>query len=72
MTPGPVHSSLHNQSPLSGHHRDDDMKVRDKCLYLKQLLQDKKQIQGLAGCFLHVDRILDEGELLLLIERLFA
>jgi len=41
---------------------DDDKKMRDKCLYLKQLLQDKKQIQGLSGYFLHVDRILDEGE----------
>ena len=41
---------------------DEDRKVRDKCLYLKQLLQDKKQIQGLNGFFLHADRILDEGE----------
>ncbi|XP_078493351.1 protein quaking-A isoform X4 [Ciona intestinalis] len=39
---------------------EEDRKVRDKCLYLKQLLQDKKQIQNLTGCFLHLDRILDE------------
>jgi protein quaking len=56
------HNSNNNNSvvaTMSGG-KDDDTKIRDKCLYLKQLLQDKKQIQGLAGCFLHVDRILDE------------
>lgn len=41
---------------------DDEMKTRDKCLYLKQLLQDKKNMQPFAGMFLHLDRILDEGE----------
>lgn len=51
-------NSMNNQSPAPS--KEEDMKVRDKCLYLKQLLQDKKQIQGLTGCFLHVDRILDE------------
>lgn len=45
----------------SSMYNDDERKMRDKCLYLKQLLQDKKQIQNLTGCFLHVDRILDEG-----------
>lgn len=56
--------------PTTGRH--DDSKIRDKCLYLKQLLQDKKQIQGLAGCFLHVDRILDEGKILLCITLLLS
>nr|CAB3265342.1 protein quaking-B [Phallusia mammillata] len=49
-----------NHCVSGGNFNDDDKKMRDKCLYLKQLLQDKKQIQSLPGCFMHVDRILDE------------
>ena len=48
---------------------DEDQKIKDKCLYLKQLLQDKKQIQSLNGLFLHADRILDEGEIYKLLHR---
>ncbi|XP_039274643.2 KH domain-containing RNA-binding protein qki.S-like isoform X1 [Styela clava] len=39
---------------------DEERKTRDKCLYLKQLLQDKKQLQNFGGMFVHIDRILDE------------
>ncbi|XP_076818954.1 protein quaking-A-like isoform X2 [Clavelina lepadiformis] len=53
-------NNFNNISPSAIVGGEDDKKVRDKCLYLKQLLQDKKQIQSLSGCFLHVDRILDE------------
>lgn len=41
---------------------EEERKTRDKCLYLKQLLQDKKQLQNLPGVFLHLDRVLDEGQ----------
>lgn len=30
--------------------------------YLMQLLKDKRQLQAVPGCFVHLDRILDEGE----------
>lgn len=30
--------------------------------YLSQLLKDKKQIQAFPNVFLHLERILDEGE----------
>ena len=32
--------------------------------YLAQLLKDKKQIQAFPNVFLHLERILDEGEIL--------
>ena len=31
--------------------------------YLAQLLKDKKQIQAFPNVFIHLERILDEGEL---------
>lgn len=30
--------------------------------YLAQLLKDKKQIQAFSNVFIHVERILDDGE----------
>jgi len=30
--------------------------------YLVQLLKDKRQLQAVPGCFVHLERILDEGE----------
>ena len=30
--------------------------------YLVQLLKDKRQLQTVPGCFVHLERILDEGE----------
>ena len=51
-----------NNLAINGTTGEEDRKVRDKCLYLKQLLQDKKQLQSLNGFFLHADRILDEGK----------
>jgi len=32
--------------------------------YLVQLLKDKRQLQTVPGCFVHLERILDEGELI--------
>ena len=29
--------------------------------YLVQLLKDKRQLQTVPGCFVHLERILDEG-----------
>ena len=63
---GSIQGSVHHKSGsnISANElntNDEDRKMKDKCLYLKQLLQDKKQIQSLSGFFLHADRILDEG-----------
>jgi len=30
--------------------------------YLVQLLKDKRQLQTVPGCFVHLERILDDGE----------
>lgn len=40
---------------------EEDKKIKDKCSYLKALLQDKKQLQAFPAVFIHVERILDEG-----------
>ena len=41
---------------------ENDKKTRDKCLYLKQLLADKRSIAQMPGVFLHMERLLDDGE----------
>jgi protein quaking len=39
---------------------ENDKKTRDKCLYLKQLLADKRNIAQMPGVFLHMERLLDD------------
>ena len=43
---------------------ENDKKTRDKCLYLKQLLADKRTAAQMPGVFLHMERLLDDGKLL--------
>ncbi|CBY30807.1 unnamed protein product [Oikopleura dioica] len=39
---------------------ENDKKTRDKCLYLKQLLADKRTMAQMPGAFTHLDRLLDD------------
>ena len=41
---------------------ENDKKTRDKCLYLKQLLADKRTMAQMPGAFTHLDRLLDDGK----------
>ena len=41
---------------------ENDKKTRDKCLYLKQLLADKRTAAQMPGVFLHMERLLDDGK----------
>ena len=42
---------------------ENDKKTRDKCLYLKQLLADKRNMAQMPGVFNHLERLLDDGKL---------
>ena len=46
---------------------ENDKKTRDKCLYLKQLLADKRSMAQMPGVFNHLERLLDDGKLTYLI-----
>lgn len=41
---------------------ENDKKTRDKCLYLKQLLADKRSMAQMPGVFNHLERLLDDGK----------
>ena len=41
---------------------ENDKKTRDKCLYLKQLLADKRNMAQMPGVFNHLERLLDDGK----------
>ena len=41
---------------------ENDKKTRDKCVYLKQLLADKRTMAQMPGAFTHLDRLLDDGK----------
>ena len=47
---------------------ENDKKTRDKCLYLKQLLADKRTAAQMPGVFLHMERLLDDGKFFFLLE----
>lgn len=39
-----------------------DKQTKERCLYLQQLLKEKKQCQLYPSVFMHADRLLDEGK----------
>lgn len=41
---------------------DSDNKTKERCKYLQQLLNDRKQCQSYPSIFQHVERLLDEGK----------
>ena len=45
---------------MGDHHNNNTQSIAD---YLAQLLKDKKQLAAFPNVFIHMERLLDEGEL---------
>jgi len=66
MTPpsmggSPLHHSFHNNN-----NNNNNANTQNLADYLAQLIKDKKQLALFPNLFLHLERILDEGELSIL------